>query len=205
MNPLACSLDELVKYYKEAKDPYVKISQSLACTITDIIDAFIDLLSNERLSVDKITVKMLASRAGYSRTTFDEHFCDVYDVQHTLEEMLLYHFDLNAETYSLLFNNKLPTEAVNAVSHMLNHYGRYVKLLLARDQSFAGDYKEKFISTIARSMPANGSEGVRRLLAGRVCAAAMIEGYMFWLEHQDELPYAVVRETSSHILSGIYY
>lgn len=205
MKLYARSLEELVKCYKEKQDPYEKISQNLACTITNIIDAFMVLLRDERRSVDKITVKMLASKAGYSRTTFYEHFCDVFDVLYTLEEMILYHFDLNAEPYARLFANKLPAEDLQDVSSMLHYYGKYVQQLLVRDSGFAQRYKERFISALTSSLSGGAGEDARYTLYGRVCGSAMIEGYLFWLEHQSEIPYSLVRETANRVLESIYY
>lgn len=205
MELYARSLEDLVKCYKEKQDPYEKISQNLACTITNIIDAFMVLLKDDRRSVEKITVKMLASKAGYSRTTFYEHFCDVFDVLYTLEEMILYHFDLNAEPYALLFSNQLPPDGLRDVSDMLHYYGKYVQQLLVRDSGFAQRYKERFISAVTSSLSDRAGEDARYRLYGRVCGSAMIEAYLFWLEHQDEIPYRVVRETCNRILESIYY
>jgi AcrR family transcriptional regulator len=199
----AGSLEELVRYYKTKQNPDEKISANQACTIATIIDAFFALLSKKNASLDKITVKELVMKAGYSRTTFYVHFYDVYSVMNMLEDLLLYHMELNARAYYLIFLDQLSPDAVKEMYGMLNYYGKYVKLILSRDNSFMSRYKDMFMSLITQNFEGKELEDCKKLCCSRICAAAMIEGYIFWLEHQDTLSHEVVVKAVSKIMSSV--
>lgn len=64
-------------------------------TRKDIIDAFWSLYQVKDIS--KISVKEICEIAGYHRTTFYDHFTDVYDVLNQLELLLLPPFELIIE------------------------------------------------------------------------------------------------------------
>jgi AcrR family transcriptional regulator len=177
----------------------------VADTITAIADSFVELLSKKGAAIDKITVKDLSVKAGYSRTTFYVHFCDVYDVMHTLEDMLLYHLSLNAEAYYMLFLDQLDTAEVEAIYNMLNHYGKYIVLLLAKDVSFMQRYKDKFISVITHKLEIESPGDIRKVYYSRVCASAMIESYLFWLEHKEQMSYDIIVKTCNRIAATTVY
>lgn len=58
-----------------------------AQTRQNIIDAFWSLYCEKR--IEKITVKEIASKAGYNRGTFYEYFTDVYNVLEQIENSLI--------------------------------------------------------------------------------------------------------------------
>ena len=63
---------------------YTEIAQQ---TRQNLLDAFWELYCEKR--IEKITVRELTAKAGYSRGTFYEYFTDVYDVLEQLEQSLL--------------------------------------------------------------------------------------------------------------------
>ena len=200
---LHCSkMEELIRHYWAYHRPGEVISVNLACTIANIIDAVVELLGREDVTIDKIAVKDIAMKAGYSRTTFYVHFCDVYNVVSTLEEMLLCHLEMNSEVYYRLFLNELPEDDVRQVYNMLNHYGKRVQILL-KGFSFAQRYKEKFISVITQNSHVSGD--IEKEYYSRTCASAMIEGYMFWLEHKNKISYDVIVKTCNKIAEATVY
>jgi len=198
-------MEELVVYYKLKQNPDEKVSPNLASTITTIIDALVELLKRDNTSIDKITVKDIAAKSGYSRTTFYIHFYDVYHVLRTLEDMLLYHLDLNSEVYYLLFLDRLQNNVVKEVYDMLNHYGKYITLLLARDSGFSQQYKEKFISVMTNTSEVKNSGDIRMMYYSSVCASAMIESYLFWLKHKEKISYDIIVKTSNKIATATVY
>lgn len=202
MELYASTMEELVKYYWRKQHPQENISLNLASTIASIIDALMALLEREGAHIDRMTVKDVAAKAGYSRTTFYVHFCDVYDVLRALEEMLLHHMEMNSKIYYLLFLNTLPDNDVRAVYDMLHHYGKYVRFLL-KDPNFSQRYKQKFISVITQDSENSGD--LRKVYNSRICASVMIDSYMFWLEHKGELPYTVIVETCNRIAEATIY
>lgn len=73
-------------------------SMSKESTKKDIIEAFWTLYQVKDIS--KISVKELCEIAGYHRTTFYDHFTDVYDVLNQLERSLLPPFESSFEVLS---------------------------------------------------------------------------------------------------------
>ena len=198
----ACSIEELVKSYWDSVNTGEKISANQAKTIVSIIEAFMVLMNRKGASIDKINVKDLAMKAGYSRTTFYVHFYDLYDVKHKLCEMMLHHMSINAEVYYQLFWDALPDDVVKDVYEMLDYYGKYI-LLLLRDFEFTQKYKEKFISLIVRGAEQDGD--IQKTYYSRICASAMIESYLFWLEYQGKIPYRVIVKTVNMITTATVY
>ena len=56
-------------------------------TRQNLIDAFWQLYCIKR--IEKITVKDIATKAGYNRSTFYEYFTDVYDILEQIEKSVL--------------------------------------------------------------------------------------------------------------------
>lgn len=64
-----------------------KSPEVLSKTKQDLIDTFWALYCEKR--IEKITVKEIALKAGYNRSTFYEYFIDVYDVLEQIESSLI--------------------------------------------------------------------------------------------------------------------
>ncbi|MBQ2777287.1 MAG: TetR/AcrR family transcriptional regulator [Peptococcaceae bacterium] len=60
-----------------------KCPELTATTKNTFIEAFCELY--EKTEIEKITVKELTKKAGYSRATFYNYFCDVYDLLEYIE------------------------------------------------------------------------------------------------------------------------
>ncbi|MEI8094193.1 MAG: TetR/AcrR family transcriptional regulator [Spirochaetales bacterium] len=56
-----------------------------------LLEAFWDLYRQSR--IDQITVKEVAAKAGYNRSTFYEHFDDVHQCLHEIEQLCLPNLD----------------------------------------------------------------------------------------------------------------
>jgi AcrR family transcriptional regulator len=198
-------MELLIKEYKKKMNPGDKVTVNQCATMCKLIDSFVELLDRKDMTVDKMPVRDVAVRAGFSRTTFYVHFRDVYDVMQTLEEMCLYHTDLNAKVYCLLFQNKLCDRDTARIYKMLDHYGKYIRVLLEKDPTFMPRYKEKFISVMTHGKDVRRSGDIEQIYHSVICASVMIESYIFWLEHQDIMPYGTIIETSHRVAANTVY
>jgi AcrR family transcriptional regulator len=169
---------ELIILYSKHKNPENVPTAVSANTTHTIIDAFISLLREK--PIDKILVKDIVARSGYSRTTFYQHFYDVRDVYETLEDMIMFHLEKNAENYLRYFQNRMSEEEHQQTNDMVAHYEKYTVSMNQSIPGFEARYKQGFILIInALQDEENQSGDDLKQFQRRVAAAALAEGYFY--------------------------
>lgn len=201
----ASPLEFLIRRYGRSRDEQTTINPNLAKTKADILDAYTSLLADDGEDPSKVTVSRLADKAGYSRTTFYQHFFDIQDVHQTLEEILLYGIEMNSKFYGTLFKSRDVPDSFLNFYDVLNRYGKYILTLMNHDKTFVYKYKEHFTSVFSREFfQGEQNDDILRAYASWICAAALGEGFIFWLKNQDKLPGHVARKIGFALVDGVY-
>lgn len=200
------TLSEHVECFLRELRPEATVSEKRARTIVDIIDAFVFL--GEHMDIKRITVKMVAEKAGFSRTTFYEHFKDVFDVVEMLGELLNYHFKLNISDYVDLYltiarKERVKKSALIDLHDMLVYYGKYVIFCLKVDKDFEQKFKENHLAVFSEALKATPSSDIKLQILGKVFASASMEGFLAWLEHKDMLPSDFTLKTNAQLLKAL--
>ncbi|MFZ5352349.1 MAG: TetR/AcrR family transcriptional regulator [Bacillota bacterium] len=116
-----------------------KKSEITAQTKQNLIDAFWALYCEKR--IEKITVKEIAQKAGYNRSTFYEYFIDVYAVLEHIEQSLMPALD---ELPPIAFSGKNIGMQLDMFMKLYEQNSKYYSVLLGDngDPSFAGKLKK---------------------------------------------------------------
>ena len=84
-------------------------------TKKSIREAFLEL--RKKYSIDEIKVTMLCEKAIVNKTTFYNHYQDIYELSEELEEECLQNFFQNFQDIDLLLTN--PDHFINGLNHAL--------------------------------------------------------------------------------------
>lgn len=121
-------------------------------TRQNIIDAYWQLIMSD--TVNKITVKMIAERAGYNRGTFYSYFLDIEDLQSQIEDELL----PSEESFEKLREatiSKNSKEILDVFMQIEDSVGIKLSFLLgpSGSLSFQCKFKESLKSLIIKYLP----------------------------------------------------
>jgi len=163
-----------------------KQPQITAQTKENIVEAFWSLYCEQR--IEKITVKDIATRAGYNRGTFYEYFSDVYDVLNYLENSLI-------PALEELPPVSMPTGTLgmplDAFIELYQQNSKYYAVLLGDkgDPAFAGKLKNTIKPSLVNLFADKGTVGRRELdYIIEYTLSAMIGIMSYWLQQPDPLP-----------------
>jgi len=108
-------------------------------TKKNFADAFCIL--NRQKNIEKITIREICEKAGYNRSTFYQHFKDIYDLRDFVEEIIISHvkenflLNIKKENFSETFINaftKIQTDKAKYFDVMMNleNRGRFTEKLI---------------------------------------------------------------------------
>lgn len=159
--------------------------RSRAQTKQDLMDAFWEVYCETR--IERVTVKEITTRAGYSRGTFYEYYTDVYDVLEQIEESLI-------PSLEELPPLSVPTGSLGMPLDMFletfRQNAKYYSVLLGDqgDPAFAGKLKKSIKPTIMRifeDKPNVDREALEYILEYTISAMIGIMG--FWFQQEEAL------------------
>ena len=108
------------------------------------IDVFCELYSQK--PIEKISVQDIANKAGYNRSTFYQHFADIYELLDSVESDLLNYIKEE------LTNKKTSTHSIQNALHCLEN-SKHISILKA----LLGDYGSvRFLERLKREIPFDG-------------------------------------------------
>jgi len=93
-----------------------------------ITDAFWQLYCNE--DIRKISVKDIADKAGYNRSTFYQYFIDTYDVLEKIEDSLINYI---AENVSTILSSENEDDWMKQITEMYDSKSGYLSVLLGKN------------------------------------------------------------------------
>ena len=159
-----------------------KYEEVSAQTKQNLTDAFWELYSQKR--IERITVRDIAAKAGYNRSTFYEYFVDVCDVLEQLENSLLPEL---SEMPPLDIANK-SQEAITAYILLFQKHSEYYRVLLGErgDARFAAKLKNGVKERLRSTLP--GEENTRLDYALEIVLSAMIGALVHWYDRGQDFP-----------------
>jgi AcrR family transcriptional regulator len=105
------------------------------------IDVFCELYSQK--PIEKISVKDITNKAGYNRSTFYQHFADIYELLDLVENDLLNYMKRE------FMNKKVSTNPIENTFHCLEN-SEHISVLKA----LLGDYGSiRFLERLKREIP----------------------------------------------------
>lgn len=117
-------------------------------TIYDILNAYVQLSMQKKTA--KISVKELAAKAGYSRTTFYAYFTEVKDVHNTLEDMISYHMHINSDIYLACFIGDVTEKEEMAILNTIKDFSPYIHALMLRSPEYEQRYRNDFMLALSK-------------------------------------------------------
>lgn len=107
------------------------------------VEAFCDLYRTQ--SIDKISVKELVAKAGYSRATFYNYFTDVYDLLEYIENELV--SDLMERVEAQMSGSRSLEGFIDSFVESVNEKETYISVFMneSNSSSFIGKMKQKMI------------------------------------------------------------
>ncbi|MBD5559357.1 MAG: TetR/AcrR family transcriptional regulator [Clostridia bacterium] len=168
-------------------------------TRMNLIEAFCALYVDR--PIEKITVREVAAKAGYSRATFYSYFADPYDLIDSVEEALV------AEVLSRLggvqTSDDFSATFIHAFADVVRSNEVYMKIFLSPTGSarLAGRLKTRFLPLIADALNANLSALPTRL-ALNFYIAGIVSLMGAWLSSDDKASAPEVAAIVSGILQA---
>jgi AcrR family transcriptional regulator len=178
-------------------------------TKQNIADAFWKLYTAKK--IEKITVREIAEKAGYNRSTFYTYFKDVYDLLDYVEESLLKPF--------LMKNADLPEreilhrpdigELIDTIVKYYEKYGKYLSVLLSEngDPKFIIKIKQRIIPEIIASLKIkNINVTAKTEYVLEYNFSALFNIFTYWHKRNKDIPLEDVlkiHHTMSSSLSGL--
>lgn len=151
-------------------------------TRENFIEAFCELY--KKMPIEKITVKEIAEKAGYSRVTFYSYFSNPYDVLNYMEDVFIEHAKEHISMNAVNLNNFGKTFA-----HLMNDENAYGSVLFLRPFStqLIDHLKETMIPILFESF---------HIEKGNKKAAYLFEFYLpgivsilsKWFKNKDDMP-----------------
>jgi len=157
-------------------------------TRQDLVDAFWSLYC--RKSIEKISVKEVAAKAGYNRGTFYEYFTDVYSVLEHIEQSILPRSPDELPPRTLVTETGAE-QPLDAFIRMFEQNRKYYVVLLGErgDPAFPGRIKRRVRPILERMLSGSGDEFEIDITIEFVLLA-MIGVLSFWFSRQDKPPSA---------------
>lgn len=152
-------------------------------TKNNLIDAFWELYCEKR--IEKITVREIATKAGYNRSTFYEYFADVYDVLDQIEESLLPNIE---DMPPLLVTPNDSAVPIDSFIKLYSNSSKYYTVLLGDngDPSFAGKIKNGIKAKLLEQL--NEKETSLELdYALEYILSAMIGILTYWFKNNENI------------------
>lgn len=153
-------------------------------TRQNLIDAFWGLYCEKR--IEKITVREIATKAGYNRSTFYEYFTDVYDVLDQIEESLLPNIEDLPPLLPSMTDAPMP---IDAFIKLYSSSSKYYTVLLGDngDPSFAGKIKNGIKAKLLAQLKTNeSSQEIDYTL--EYMLSAMIGILTYWFKNNENMP-----------------
>lgn len=195
----------LLNYYSKTKrdTPLILVTDTVANTIIDIIDSFIQLY--EKKGTTDISVKEIACRAGYSRTTFYAYFRDSYDVLETTENLILSHVETYSPKYYQMYDSTDNREAIELTVIMINRYMKYLRVLL-KNKDFIDRYKESMRKIFAGKISLKGMKcAVPEDYFEKALSSATVDLFIHWLQQGNHIPLPIFLDYTTKLYQGFSF
>ncbi len=153
-----------------------KHQEHSAQTRQNLLDAFWELYCAKR--IEKITVREIAQKAGYNRSTFYEYFVDVYDVLEQIENSLIPDIE---ELPPFGFSEELP---IDSFIKMYSANSKYYSVLLGvnGDPSFAVKLKNSIKGKLMSQLGTSGVDSLELDYTLEFILSAMIGILTYWFQ-----------------------
>lgn len=170
-------------------------------TRRDLIDAF--WLHYSSTPIERISVRMICERAGYNRSTFYDHFDNVYDLLRHIEDELIPSWEKLPPVTLPDGPIGMPVETFFDLFERDKEY--YTKLLgSSGDPSFALRFKEAVINMLIKRLPVPQEEAELRMVLEYV-VSGMIGVLVSWLDQGEPIPRAELYHLLERLLpQGIF-
>lgn len=178
-----------------------KQPQRTARTKQALMDSFWDLYKERR--IEQITIKEIAAKAGFYRSTFYEYFGSVYDVLEEIEENLIAEFK---ETVPRILASKNTEEAFRLISHMYEKNGVYVVVLFGPngDHHFSIRALELLKATLSSILDIP-EEDMQLDLMVTIFSSAVLAMLNYWYTNRETISLSEVLAVGKEILQhGVY-
>jgi AcrR family transcriptional regulator len=154
-----------------------------AQTRQNLMDAFWNLYSKE--GIDKVSVREIASKAGYNRSTFYEYFTDVYDVLEQIEASLL----PDIEKHQNIIRNAGPHLPLKHFTKLYSQNKKYFVVLLGKngDPAFQEKIKNVYKALARPFLQSLGADDFRLECTLEYAMSAML-GVMTYCFAREENP-----------------
>lgn len=162
-----------------------KYKEISAQTKQNLIDAFWSLYCEKR--IEKITVREIAAKAGYNRSTFYEYFIDVYDVLDQIESSLLPNPEDMPPLLPVIGDAPLP---IDSFIKLYTGSSRYYTVLLGDngDPAFAGKIKNGIKAKLLAQLDADEPNSIETDYALEYLLSAMIGILTYWFKNNENIP-----------------
>jgi AcrR family transcriptional regulator len=150
-----------------------------AQTKENLMEAFWGIYCGTR--IEKVTIKDIAAKAGYNRSTFYEYFTDVYDVLEQIENAVLpSHEGLMQHDPAAMTNSSLPIDELTQIYEKNKKY--YVVLFGENgDPSFQNKFKNYMKAMVKQHLASEGkAETFEIEFALEFMLSALIGALTYW-------------------------
>ena len=149
-----------------------------------IIDAFWEIYCKKR--IEKITVREIAAKAGYNRSTFYEYFIDVYEVLDHIEQSLL------PDIEDMPPLSPIPSDCPIPIDSFIKLYSsgsKYYTVLLGDngDPAFAAKMKNGMKSKLLEHFGGDASTAVELDYTLEYMLSAMIAILTHWFKSGENI------------------
>lgn len=153
-------------------------------TRQNLIDAFWAFYCEKR--IEKITVREVAAKAGYNRSTFYEYFTDVYDVLDQIEESLLPNIEDLPPLLPTLAETPVP---IDSFIKLYSSSSKYYTVLLGDngDPAFAGKIKNGIKAKLLAQLE-TGENRLEIEYSLEYMLSAMIGILTYWFKNNENIP-----------------
>lgn len=191
MRILGKTPDQFIPIYLEECKPEISLSETTVYTISNILQTFVLLGSAE--GNKKISIKQLASKAGYSRTTIYTYFEDVIDIQKSIEEMIFLHTRKNAVMYYHSLLDELSPEEDREIIETVNNFKPFIFAVRNIDPSFSMRYQDYILKSFYNVAHGGGIRREIRPLLTTAVASSLATIILDNAESQDDsaVPYGL--------------
>lgn len=168
-----------------------------ASTRDAFIEAFCDLCKVNPM--DKITVKEIAHKAGYSRATFYNYFKDTYDLLEYIENELIASL-MEAITHNIAARQLLD-HFIQTFIELIGQKSRYLHVFMnsSNNSSFADRLKIKVMPLLASTLRVP-PENVKAKYALEFYISGLVPVIGSWLKNGQDIPVEELAELIKGIL-----